>query len=132
VPCIPGPVCSLIPLPARVTREELAEIGKRLLSITRGAVLLLRGDYRALSGILALLRAFPSVTHIRKALLYLPRTLPSLILTWETSPAILQAVEFPSSSVRPSQLSSPYEPSRKLSPASAKPPKLLLARADAS
>ena len=72
---MPGLVCSLIPFPALITREELAEIGKRLLSIARGAVLLLRAvywDYRALAGLSALLR-----------------TPPSLILTRETPPAVL-------------------------------------------
>jgi hypothetical protein len=67
-----GLVYSLIPFLALITREELAEIGKRLLLITRGVVLLSRGDYRALPGLLALLQAFLS-----------------LILTRETSLAIL-------------------------------------------
>ena|SRR5882757_2689005 len=82
MPCVPGLVCSLIPFPALITREELAEIGKRLLSIARGVVLLLRGDYRALPGLLALLRAFPSLTRPRRAFPFLLRTLPSLAPTY--------------------------------------------------
>jgi hypothetical protein len=58
VPCVPGLIRSLIPFPALITREKLAKLRKRLLSIARGAVLLLRAiywGYRALSGLLALL-----------------------------------------------------------------------------
>jgi len=58
MPYVPGLIRSLIPFPVLIIRERLAKLRKRLLSIIRGVVLLLRAiyrGYRALSGLLALL-----------------------------------------------------------------------------
>jgi hypothetical protein len=81
---IPGPVYFLIPLLVRIARKEPAKICKRLFSIIRGAVLLLRAIYRsykALSDLLALLQALPSLTPTCKAPPFPSQALLSLILT---------------------------------------------------
>jgi hypothetical protein len=112
MPYVLGLVYSLIPFPALITREKLAKVRKRLLSIIGGVVLLLRAiyrSYRALSGLLALLRALPSLILTRKGLSFLPRALyspvePSQALFSPGKPPQLfcKPVELPSSSIRPS------------------------------